>query len=1090
MLGMCRERANQSRRAGVLLAMCCAAAIATAHASSSMILRAERTAAYHLTHHHPFTFTVRVAPGAVREVRIRQQRGSMLLIVHPPHGAPWTARYCQSGVGCVLPVTLWSARGGVFQLVLKFFRHCCKQRSADGTVGVSRSRPARAADRLRAQAERELARAEWAQLNGPSTAWPAARQHYRAAIATARRIDDPWVLRVALPDEARLDTYQLGHYHSALRLARAALQVHYGADLADREFALFAYGLVCQYRARYGAAIGAERQAVRIARRLGELQGEDIIEGNLAGVYEQIGRTAHALRSAHRSLAIARRIGDGKGVDYNLELIAELHSDRGDFNRALAYFQRALRSIHRYPYPDSQARCWIGLGELYDALKQPQQARSALLSAQRIATAAHDSTALFRVLIDLAQMTGEQGHRHAALAADLKSVRQAAALGLPRQHATLLRDLGRDYAALGEPAQAQTADREAIVLARHIGQVQIEASAQLALADAERAAGRLRAARAGYLAALALGRTLYSPLLEASAAGSLARLEWRQGALQRARRRIEQSLRLIGSVRSTLTTRHLRTQYFASEHGYYDLCVSILMALRARDPDRGYGRAALRWVERARARSLLDALHGAGRGDPADVPAGLRAQLHRIDGQLDVRYADWRDALADPSVRARRFAALRRSIAALRRRAATLRSLAGARSGRYAALADAHPVHLRALQQGLLGAHAALLEFWIGRQQGYAWFVRHGSVRTLRVPGAEQLVPEVRALRRALTARSRTVVGESLRARITRVTDADARALTLEGTLGAQLLPPVARLRGLATVYVVLDGPLFGVPIGALRPPGASAALIHSAAVLNEPSASVLHWLAAHQSGVARGRMVLFGDPVYRRDDPRMTVGAPRGAPRPEAHRPRWSAHAVLAHLARLPGTRRETLAIARLGGGRAEVHLGFAASVATVEHTDWRHVAVAHFAVHTLLDADHPRLSGLVLSLYHRTGRRARGVLWLRNIYALHMPVDLVVLSSCRTLGGRDVPGEGLVGLFRAFLLAGAHAVLGTLWRVQDRPTARLMRLFYTNLLQRRMTPAAALRAAQRAMMHSKRYGAPYYWAGFSLQGLGAPIA
>ncbi len=1081
---------SHDRRVWVLLLLCCAWVMAGANpAPLPLGLRAGRAVDYHVTTHHPFKVTVRVPPGAVREVRIRQRRGSMLLIVRGPHGRPLTPRYCQSGVSCVLPVTLWSAQGGVFQLTLRLFRHCCNARSADGTVWVSSSRPARSADRWRAQAERELARAEWVQLNGPSKAWPEARQNYRAAIAIARRIDDPWVLRIALPDEARLDTYQLAHYHSALRLARAALQLHYGADLADHEFALFAYGLVCQYRARYGAAIRAEQQAVRMARRLGELQGEDVIEGNLAGVYEQIGRTAHALRSAHRSLAIARQVGDGKGVDYNLELIAELHSDRGDFNRALAYFQRALRAIHRYPYPDSEARCWIGLGELYDALNQPQQARLALLRARHIATAAHDSTARFRVSIDLAEMTRKQGHWHAALAADLKDATEATALGLPRQRATLLLDLGRDYAALGERARAQAIARQAIVLARKIGQLQIEASARLALADAQFAAAQLAAARTNYLAALALSRRLYSPLIEASAEGSLARLDWREGALLRARSRIEQSLRVIGSVRSTLTTRHLRTQYFASEHGYYDLGVSILMTLRAKHPDQGYGREALRWVEQARARSLLDALQGTGQGVPALLPASLRAQLQRTTGQLDVVYADWRDALTDPTATRRRFTVLRHSIRALRRRAATLRALAAARGGRYAALADAHPVHVRALQESLLGHHAALLEFWIGRHQGDAWFVRHDSVLTLRVPGAVQLDSEVRALRGALTARSRTVIGESLRERLRRVAGADARSLTLERLLGAQLLPSAARLRGVHTLYVVLDGPLFGVPIDALRPLGGTHTLLDSTAVLDEPSASVLHWLAGHPWMDARGRIELFGDPVYQRDDPRLTVGVHRDASGRAVRHRRWSAQADLAHLARLPQSRREVLAIARLSGGRAAVHLGFDASVATVEHITWSHVAVAHFAVHTLLDADHPHLSGLVLSLYHRNGRPARGVLWLRNIYAMHMPVDLVVLSSCRTLGGRDVPGEGLVGLFRAFLLAGAHAVLGTLWRVQDRPTARLMRLFYTNLLQHRMSPGDALRAAQRALMHSKRYGAPYYWAGFSLQGLGAPI-
>ena len=1074
----------------VMLALQAATAVAGGAGLAATALHANRPVIYRVAAHHREQFSVRLAPGMVRVVRIRQRRASMLLIVHPPQGRAWTPRYCQSGVDCVLQVTLWSAHGGLFRLTLRFFKHCCNQRAAVGTLWVSAARQARPADAQRVAAEREFARAEWIQVQGPSAAWPLAEQDYHAAIATARRIGDGWLQRVALPDEARLDTFKLGHYHRALRLARAALALPYGEDLADREYALFVYGLVCQIRARYGAAIRAERQAVRLAARLGELQGEDIIEGNLAGVYEQIGRTRHALRSARGSLAVARQVGDGKGIDYNLELIAELYSDRGDFNRALRFFQRALESIRRYPYPDSRARCWVGLGELYGALNQPRQAEAALGKAQRIARAAHDSNVLFRVMIDRAAMIREQGQVRTALADDLKDVAKAAALGLPRQRADALLDLGRDYGALGEPAQAAAALRRAIALARRLRQRQIEAGAWLVLGDEALARGESVPARSDYLAALALGHTLYSPLTEASAEGSLARLDWREGALRRARRRIERALRLIDSVRSTLTTRRLRTEYFSSEHGYYDLGVSILMAMRARAPGRGYGRAALQLVERARARSLLDALEGTGRIDRALLPADLRVQMRRTAGELDVAYADWRDVLQDPSASAARFATLRREIARLRQRAATLQSLAGRRSGRYAALVDAHPVPLPAVQGRVLAPHRGLLEYWIGRHRGYAWLIRRHRVRVIAVPGARRLAVQVRALRQALTARARTVPGESLRERMARIAAADAQAQALERSLGAQLLPPVAALRGLKRLYVVLDGPLFGVPIAGLQPAGANGPLIESTAVLVEPSASVLGWLAGRRTGRSRGRIEVFADPVYQRDDPRLKARSTRRPVRPAADRMHWAAQAALAHLRRLPATRTEALAIAQLAGARAVVHLGFAASVAAVQHTAWRGIAVAHFAVHTLLDADHPGLSGLVLSLYHRNGSAARGVLWLRDIEALHMPVDLVVLSSCRTLRGRAVPGEGLVGLFRAFLLAGAHAVLGTLWRVQDRPTARLMRLFYANLLERHWPPGKALRAAQLALLHSKRYGAPYYWAGFSLEGLGAPIS
>jgi CHAT domain-containing protein len=517
------------------------------------------------------------------------------------------------------------------------------------------------------------------------------------------------------------------------------------------------------------------------------------------------------------------------------------------------------------------------------------------------------------------------------------------------------------------------------------------------------------------------------------------------------------------------------------------------MALRQAHPGAGYSRAALRLVERARARTLLDALRGAARVSSTLLPTRLARSMHRTDDELDAAYADSRESLQDPGASPVRLASLRRRIDTLRNEQDRLEALARSSSRRYAAFADAHPLPLRQLQQHLLGAHDAVLEYWIGARRGYAWLIRNGRVTTMPLAGAERLAPEVQAFREALTARSRTRPGESLQRRNARIAAADELAADLAGQLGAQLLPPRRRLQGIDTLYVVPDGPVFGIPFAALRPAGDPKALVESMAVAEEPSAAVMASLAAdpvedRAPPIRRSTSIaVFADPVYGRDDPRLAARIPATTPRVASLR--WEPSARLAHLARLPASAREARAIATLSGDTATVHLGFGATVKAVRQTPWQRFAVAHFAVHTLLDPDHPAFSGLVLTRFHRDGAPERDVLWLRDIYALDMPVDLVVLSSCHTLGGRDVPGEGLVGLYRAFLMAGAHAVLGTLWSVQDRATDRLMQSFYADLLPGRLTPAQALQRAQQTFLRSARYAAPYYWAAFSIEGMGAPL-
>lgn len=94
------------------------------------------------------------------------------------------------------------------------------------------------------------------------------------------------------------------------------------------------------------------------------------------------------------------------------------------------------------------------------------------------------------------------------------------------------------------------------------------------------------------------------------------------------------------------------------------------------------------------------------------------------------------------------------------------------------------------------------------------------------------------------------------------------------------------------------------------------------------------------------------------------------------------------------------------------------------------------------------------------------------------------MVLSACRTGLGKDVRGEGLIGITRGFMYAGASSVVASLWKVDDEATAELMKRFYGNMLQHGMTPAAALRAAQNSIRQQKRWSSPYYWAAFTIQG------
>ena len=103
----------------------------------------------------------------------------------------------------------------------------------------------------------------------------------------------------------------------------------------------------------------------------------------------------------------------------------------------------------------------------------------------------------------------------------------------------------------------------------------------------------------------------------------------------------------------------------------------------------------------------------------------------------------------------------------------------------------------------------------------------------------------------------------------------------------------------------------------------------------------------------------------------------------------------------------------------------------------------------------------------------------------ALKLPAELVALSACQTGLGKEIKGEGLVGLARGFMYAGAPRIVASLWKVDDLATIELMKRFYQGMLgPERLRPAGALRQAQLSIWKQKQWREPYYWAAFLLQG------
>ncbi|MEP7039088.1 MAG: CHAT domain-containing protein, partial [Acidobacteriota bacterium] len=271
--------------------------------------------------------------------------------------------------------------------------------------------------------------------------------------------------------------------------------------------------------------------------------------------------------------------------------------------------------------------------------------------------------------------------------------------------------------------------------------------------------------------------------------------------------------------------------------------------------------------------------------------------------------------------------------------------------------------------------------------------------------------------------------------------------------------------------------------------------------VVSLPSASALAIQRTELAGrqLAPKILAVVADPVFDRTDARFKTSAPETGDKPPTQTVAFADERSLEHIAdesgekgvqrliirRLPFTQREADGLLALAPKTSRFEAtGFEANrdaILSGELSQYRYV---HFATHGLLDTERPGLSSLVLSMVDENGKRENGFLRANDIYNMKLPAELVVLSACQTGLGKEVRGEGLIGLTRGFMYAGARRVVVSLWSVNDKATADLMETFYRRMLKEGERPAAALRAAQIEMWKQKAWQSPYYWSAFVIQG------
>lgn len=912
--------------------------------------------------------------------------------------------------------------------------------------------------------------------------------------------------------------YGQAEYH------QAADDLHCAARLAgvagDEAFTADALNNVGRAERRRGwpqQAAALFLEALELYRDQGDLGLQAVALSNIGNAYKDLGDPRTAVDHLQESLRLARAAGDSKtalGSQVNLcNVLQSLH----DREAALATCQAALEEARSQGNDELEGAALNNLGTLHESLGEWDQAlelyKLALQQAKNLGNADWEGRTLINLGFLYQRSWREADPGQDPLKEAEASYRAALKImqGLPdkKMKARALSQLALVEVQRGRGPEALQLAQQALSLATDPEEADPEEEpiARFALGEALRLTGNLPQARQQLVLARDIQRRRGDLNLEAGANFALARVERALDDLPAAVAQAEAALALIESLRARVVSPDLRASFLASKQDYYAFKIDTLMRLHERAPLAGYADDALQASDRARARSLFEVLSQAQalrRGvAPALLDRERRASEELNVGEWYRKYSLRNNAALAPEVSLK--------LASAQAESQKVEEELLLASPLYATLAQPHSTPIAEIQRDILDPDTLLVEYHLADERSYAWAVTSGGVTGIALPGRATIEDVARRLYEQLTAPRPTEAPAALDRRIAELKRTAAELSELV------LAPVAALLRSKQRLVVVSDGALQYVPFEVLPLPVATSAaegppararaeqlpwLIESHEVVVLPSASVIalirRELAARRPPA--GALAVLADPVFRPDDWRLHLppvvphafaapgrlslvveapDVPRTAAPPAPARP------ATAPLPRLPFSEREAEAIAKLArGGEVLKALGFAASRETAlsgRLADFRRV---HFATHGVLDSQHPEQTSLVLSLFDDRGAPREGHLHLRDVYELELNADLVVLSACQTALGKELRGEGLIGLTRGFMHAGAARVVASLWSVQDRATAKLMERFYDSMLTHGLRPAAALREAQLSLARDQQWKDPYYWAAFSLQG------
>jgi CHAT domain-containing protein/tetratricopeptide (TPR) repeat protein len=862
----------------------------------------------------------------------------------------------------------------------------------------------------------------------------------------------------------------------------------------------------CQNLRNQTLAMTTIEESLRLFTSIGDKRGMARAYMLQGDVYIGQSDLAEATKNNEVALSIWRELGVVDEQASALINLGFIQYRRGAWQECMTFLTEARGLIDERSEPSRIGQIYAGIAEAFMESGVPdaglKNAQLALNSYQR----AEDTQGVVAAMWDIGKAYYLLGDHTEAIKWLEDARKQAEASGFSRIVALCNDFLGRTYLATGDRSRALEYLQSALRSYTELQSLREVGRTEVLIGSIYGEQGKVLEARRLLLDASSVLKKLSDHVNEAAAFFALGQLELRANVLDRAEEYLRRSIDVTELIRGATTSGDLSTSISATVSDRYEAYIDCLMLKHAKQPEMGFAARAFETSELARARTLATFLRARQTG-LASLDPELAAQEKSLLQSLRVK-ENARIALLEQSYDKNALSAREAEINQIEAQYQQVQNVIRTRYPAYQQLMQPDALRLQEIQAKVLGDdQSVLLEYALGEERSYLWLVSRNEISSYQLPGRREIEDVARRLYSSLTA-LQPRSNETFQERQERTRKAEEMFPNDVIRLSELVLAPVADKLANKRLIIVADGALQYIPFQVLtlhsnKNAGSPSVaqempvpLIVNHEIVNEPSASTLALLQSDSSDRTGsvGTVAIFADPVFEADDVRV---AGRNAAAPPSKTGASQTDEV-ARVFRDVGQSTQDGRIPRLLASREEAEaiiaavpwrtafkaLDFNANRATLSTSTFGQYRILHFATHAMIDNDHPELSGIVLSLIDSKGQPQNGFLRMSDIYDLKLSSNLVVLSACSTALGKEVRGEGLIGLTRGFLYAGASGVTASLWKVDDEATAELMGHFYKGIFQRGLAPAAALRQAQLAMWNEKRWRAPYYWAAFVIQG------